>query len=96
MVGKIYPACERVEESPEYTVLQNVLHLPTPIEENGQHALPQLYYASVLLRFCWFRSVVGHGVLLGYRGYDEGGVQSDQLRAQRGELRVPALYLEAL
>jgi hypothetical protein len=91
-----HPACVRIEEPPEDAVLQDLLHGATAVEEYSQHALPQLYYTSVFLRLCGSCSVVGHGMLLRYRGYDEGRVQVDQCRAQRCELGIPALYFKAL
>ena len=97
MIGReAYPACVRVEKPPVDTIVQDVLHLPTAVEEYRQHALPQFYYTRVLFGLGRLRRVVCHGVLLGYWWYDEGGVKVDQCRAQRREFGVSALYFETL
>lgn len=92
MAEEAYPARIWVQEPPEYPVFQYVLHLPTPVQEYGQHALAQLYNASIFFCLCRLCSVVGHGVLFGYGRYNQGWMQSDKFGAQRGELGVSALY----
>lgn len=35
-----YPASIRVQESPPYAILSNLLHLSTAIQENSEHSFP--------------------------------------------------------
>ena len=77
-----YPAGVGVEEPPEHAIFKNVLHLPAPVQEDSEHALSQLDNTGIFLCFCWFRGIVGHGMLLGNRRYNKGGMKSDQLSAQ--------------
>lgn len=91
-----HPAGVWVKESPVNTVVQDILHFPTAIEEHCQHALPQFYDASIFFCLGRLRGIVCHGVLLGYGWYDKGGVEVDQSRAQRGKFRVSALHFETL
>lgn len=91
-----HPARVWIEESPEDAIAYYLLHAPATVEKDGEHALPQLDYAGVLLCLGGPRSIVCHGVLLGDRRHDKDGMQIDQRRAQRGKLRVPALDLKAL
>jgi hypothetical protein len=95
-MGGEYPACVRIKKPPEDAVLENILHAPAPIQENGQHALPQLDDASVFLRFSRLRGVVCHCVLLGDGGYNERRMQIDQRGPQRCEFRVPSPHFKAL
>jgi hypothetical protein len=80
--GAAHPARVRIKKPPVDAVVEHVLHLATAIEEYSQHALPQLDDSGVLLCLGRFRGVVGHGVLLGYRRYDERRVEVHERRAQ--------------
>lgn len=61
-----YPAGVRIEEPPPYAVCSNLLHPAAPIQEDCQHALPQVNDLLVLLGVGRVRRVIGHGMLLGY------------------------------
>lgn len=65
--SRSYPASVWIQESPPDSVLPNFLHLPTPVEENTEHSLPQIDYAHILLRFGGFSGIVCHRVFFGYR-----------------------------
>ena len=69
---RAYPARVGVQESPVYTILHHISHPPTPVEEDGEHSFPLVYYTCIF--FCLGRlgGIVCHGVFLGYWRNDEG------------------------
>lgn len=73
-----YPANIRIKKSPPHSVLADLLHSPTAIKEHTKHALPEIYNSSIFFGFGWFSRVVGHAVLLGNRGNDQGRMQVDK------------------
>jgi hypothetical protein len=95
-LGGTHPACVGIKEAPEDSILHYVLHGAAAVQKDSQHALPQLYYARVLLCFRGSCSIVCHRVLLGNGRYNQRWVQIHQRRSQRGELRISALDLQTL
>lgn len=91
-----YPAGIGIKEPPENAVVQDFLHSSTPVQEHSQHALPQLYDSLVFFCLGRFCRIIRHGMLLGYRRYDQSGVKVNQRRAQRGKLGVPTPYFKSL
>lgn len=91
-----YPASVWIEESPVHSICQDVFHLPTPVQEDSQHALSELYYSSIFLCFCWLRGIVGHCMLLWYWGNDQRRVEVDQRCAQGSKFRISALDFKTL
>lgn len=69
--GPTYPAGIGIEKPPPYAVFDNIFHPPTTVEEDSEHALPQVYDAGVFLSPRRFGSVVRHRVLLGNWGDDQ-------------------------
>lgn len=96
LAHEAYPACMRIQEPPKDTVTQHLLHPPTPIQKHSQHALSQLDYAGIFLRFRGLGGIVGHGVLFGYGRNDECWVKVHQRDSERSKLGVSAPYLKAL
>jgi hypothetical protein len=90
------PACVGIQKSPEHAIFANLLHAPTAIQENRKHPLPKLDDADVFLCLRRLRGVVGHGMLLGYRRYNQRWVEVDERLPQGGELGVPSSDLEIL
>lgn len=84
------PARVRVEKPPPDSVLQHVLHLPTPVQEGPQHPFPQINDTCVFFCFGGLRCIICHGVFLWYWRYHKRRVQADQRSAQRVEFRVPS------
>jgi hypothetical protein len=69
-----YPARVRVKKPPPNAVCPYLFHPSASVQENREHALPQVDYLLVLLCVCWVRGVISHGVLFGNGRYDEGWV----------------------
>jgi len=92
----MYPAGVRIKKPPEDAVLEDIFHAATPVQENSQHALPQLNDARIFFCFRRLRGVVCHCVLLGNGGYNKRGMEVDQRGAQRREFRVPSPHFKAL
>lgn len=90
------PANVWIEELPKDAIPKHIRHPPAAVEEDGQHAFPELDYTGVLLGLCRLRRVVGHAVLFGDWGDDEGRVEVDEGLAQGRELRVAAPHLQVL
>lgn len=91
-----YPASIRVKEPPPNPIVSDSVHAPAPIQENGQHAFPQIYNLLVLFRVGGVRGVISHAVLLGNRRDDQGGMKSGKSISQRGKLGVPPTDFEIL
>lgn len=91
-----YPARIGVQKAPPHAILANVLHPPTTVQEDSEHAFAELYYALVLLSFCRLGSVVSHGVLLRDGRDNEGGMQVNERLTQRRELGVSTAHFEVL
>lgn len=73
-----YPANIRIKKSPPHSVLADLLHTPAAIKKDTKHALPEIYNSSIFFGLGWFSRVVGHAVLLGNRGNDQGWMQVDK------------------
>ena len=82
------PARIGIQEPPPDSVLADLFHTATAVEEGHEHALTELNDANILLCLCGFGSVVGNGVFLGDGRDDEGGVEADQCLSQGSKLGV--------
>lgn len=78
-----YPARIGIEEAPKDTIVHDIFHPPTAVEEHGQHTFPLIYYVSILFCLGWLRGIICHGVFLWNRWDDQRRMEADERIAQR-------------